>query len=83
MAPNLVTDVRLAYIRTRQALQFIQSALISSNSLTFELPPDPIKVTRYNDAISGFRDASLSFTSPLDIQYPDDSVFPKLSFHLM
>jgi hypothetical protein len=78
LASNLVTNIRLAYIRTRQALQFTQSALNIFQQLNiFGLPPNPIKVTRYNDAISGFTNASaVFFTLPLDIQYPDDPIFP-------
>ena len=78
MAPNLVTNVRLAYIRTRQALQFTQSALNIFQQLNiFELPPNPIKVTPIMKPLSGFTNASaVFFTLPLDIQYPDDPIFP-------
>ncbi|WP_394137165.1 hypothetical protein [Cytobacillus oceanisediminis] len=78
MAPNLVTNVRLSFIKTRQALQFTHSALNIFQQLhIFGLPPNPIKIVRYQDAIADLTNATIAFQAlPLDVQLPPNPILP-------
>ncbi|MEH7440055.1 hypothetical protein V7182_21655 [Neobacillus drentensis] len=74
MSPNFITNVRLSFIKTRQALQFTHSALNIYQQL---FPADPIKIASYNDAFANLTSASNAFISaPFDVHYPSDPILP-------
>ena len=73
MAVNFDVNVRLSYVNTLQAYRFANSALNTLNSVT--IPPNPVRVTRYEDALDDLMDA-IDLFHFIGVEVPNDPVFP-------
>ncbi|MEH7072763.1 hypothetical protein [Neobacillus drentensis] len=77
MSANLVTNIRTTLAFTVQAIRFADSALALFLEMSaFPLPPNPIKIQFYQDAVDNLTEAYLAIKDlPFDTHFPSDPVF--------